>query len=301
MDIEVRDYQVDFFKAYSIDDDTPRQLMRFLQNVIAAGRSPEYKHGIYPLELRDLGETRRAIHGVVGKFRNRQLPHAAAPGEAERELDLADDEGLLEKNHFVYIKQGGYLIYQRNHYGVGASALSGLVTEALGETVIFVPLIEPDAMRRLIQDGALRTRKFEVSVAKPGEALLQDMADNGRNWDGALMRALRDTGASKIDVCLSADGRATDRRRFLNDAIFAPLQRLLDNTPVKKARVYTEAQDGEVDRIDLLSDRISDTIQVHSDGKYPNSEVMWQELQHAWNRQRALILEVAGDGAADTP
>jgi len=55
-----------------------------------------------PFELRYIERTDYGYRGIIGKYRQAELPHAAVPGGGERELELNENEHLVEKAFFKF-------------------------------------------------------------------------------------------------------------------------------------------------------------------------------------------------------
>lgn len=111
---ETKHYRIDFFTGHVTADENQGRLADVLDALIARAACPAWKRGGYAYELRDLLLTGQVYRGVLAKLRSDQLPHAGQLGGVERELDLAEEEGLIEKNFFLYYSSRNLLVYQRN-------------------------------------------------------------------------------------------------------------------------------------------------------------------------------------------
>src|SRR5690606_17843931 len=83
-------------------------------------------------EIRGVFQEGAEFRGAFVKIRSDQIPHAGSPGGVEREIGLRDNEGLIEKNHFIYRPSDELLIYESNGHGSRVSKLGAYLSSFAG-------------------------------------------------------------------------------------------------------------------------------------------------------------------------
>ena len=243
-------------------------------------------------ELRNLRPFNQGqlIWGEYVKFRDKDLPHIGQMGGDgdEREIDLDDREGLIEKNHFIFYKRHQLLIYQNNKNANTINQFARFFTEATGEVTIFNPILRAESMARLMR-GEVRPKYVEVSYARPtnSEAVASD------DWTNKAFGILNASGGNNALVRISL-GRGP-RGRFLNQSIKQSIAELIDQTNVSIARLIVD-DDGIEHPIDLIADRLKDKIQVKMEGRYPDRSDIYRQLDEAKRRQNHIITDLLGEG-----
>ncbi|MGG2007740.1 DUF6731 family protein [Pseudomonas aeruginosa] len=138
---------------------------------------------------------------------------------------LADDEGLVDKNHFVYFQDNELLVMQANRHAGTAVALGKYLTDLNGQhAVSFNPVIQPDATRRLMRDD-LTPISIEASFARPTNP---DMYPDD-DWSPQLLDTLAQIGGGNVKLSISRDkkrvaegaDRLSDRARRAAQAFHA--------------------------------------------------------------------------------
>lgn len=244
-------------------------------------------------EIRDLrgAEDRSFFSGVFAKFRGDNIPHAGRPGAEEREIGLDDDdEGLIEKNHFIYYRQHGLLLYQRNGNGSKVGLLEKYLTDFQNETVVFHPVLQPNATRRLMRGRAV-PKSVNVSFARPTNPEMYP-ADN---WSHRLMELLSEAGGVRMSIRISSDGRSRDPdKRHLGSMLKRSLTAIVDSGAATVARMEVE-EDGFQHPIDLIADRLLSKQQVEMVGRYPAASAMYRAMMQAKDEEQGVLQEIFGE------
>lgn len=242
-------------------------------------------------EIRDLRSYNRgaSLSGVFAKFRQNDIPHAGAPGGAEHKLDLEEEEGLLEKNHFLYFREHELLVYQRNGNGSTTMRLAAYCSVFNNEAVAFNPVLQLEPMRRLMRNNVL-PRRLDLTVARPtNPALFPD-----DEWNNNLMRVMTEAGGMRIHARITADARSADRNDwYLSDRIKRSINELVSNDLASVAKLRVE-EDGIVHPIDLIADRLLSQKDVEMDERYPVPESIYAALRQARNDERETLQEIFG-------
>ena len=223
----------------------------------------------------------RNLSGILCKVRMSDVPHIGDAAGHEEEIDLADDEGLLEKNHFIYTARRKLLIFQENFYGSRTSLLEDYLTEFSGTAVSFGPIIRPDVMKRLMK-GDVMIRSMDIGIARPTNPKMFPSDD----FSNAMMQLLHAGGAATLKVHINANLPGT-RGGSLSKNLKSALSELLKIGKVRSAKVEIDVK-GKARAINLIEDRIAAKCEVPMDGRYPQTKQMFEAME-------AARREVSGD------
>lgn len=288
-----KDIKIGFFTE-SVAEDSELSFGGFLKHHAEANNNataPLWIEGRHSFEVRGIEEQAdgNMIHGVFAKFRTDQIPHAGQAGGVERELDLGRDEGLIEKNHFIYRKSDSLLIYEQNGHGSRPAKLAKYVTSLVGETLTFDPVLQHDAVERLMRGNA-HVRSMRVSFARPTNPEMYPDDD----WSRGLLENLSQVGGSSVALMITTDSRSDDEeKRALADRIKDSAAAFMRSGYARSVRVNVE-EDGVEHPIDLMADRIVSPQSVAMAGKYPLKESIYAALNSAFEDERDTIYEVIG-------
>lgn len=287
---EFKTYTAGFYQGVVGADGKAGKVSRELKNLVDAGNCPIYQHGNVKYELRDLRMFKNgaSFSGVFARLRADDIPHIGAAGGPEREIDLGHDEGLIEKNHFLYFRESEILVYQANRSGSSVTRLGWYFSDLMNETAAFYPVIQPDALKRLLQQNS-EVKHLEVSFARPTNA---DWYPSDI-WAGQLFALLRDSGGGRLHVEISAEGRGA-RRKSLPEKIKRSVRELMAHTDMTVAR-FDINEDGHEHEIDLIADRLTSKVTVEMNGRYPLPERMFSALRESRNEQLHILREIFGN------
>lgn len=286
-----RSFRVNFYQGRVGADGHGGLVSHVLKELAGKKRCPVFARGdLY--EIRDLRMFKdgASFSGVFARLRTTEIPHIGTPAGAEREIDLAEEEGLLEKNHFLYSRKNELLTYQSNRNGCSVGKLGEYITDILGTTTIFAPVLHPEALRRIVRQD-LPVTALEVSFARPTNTDLYPKD----NWSKELLELMDSAEAARIFVRLSANNLGRNvRKRYLPKRLKKAMQELVDKVPVRVAKMTVE-EDGETHPIDLIADRIQGQVQVEMDGRYPVPDRMFTALRKVTDDHAGVFNEIFGD------
>lgn len=295
---ETRQFKIDFYQAQFGPDGEGGQAWELLQG-LAGGEAPLPAidvRGTY-YQIRELIATGPGvIRGVFGKIRHDDIPHIGSVEGEERDIELAENEGLIEKNHFLFFKKWRLVVWQQNGHAANIDRFGAYLTDFSEETISLNPVFQPDAMKRLLQ-GENQLRRLELSIAKPTNAELYVARD--KTPDDDLIALLADSGAFKIRLDLAANGHSRDpRQRYLPSRMKAVMKRVMgrDDVEVKRATVQVEDEHGLSHPIDLIADRLRSTQDVSMLGRYPDPADMFRALRAARDENLDMLKELFGEG-----
>lgn len=268
---------------------------RLLDDLVAEDACPTVELGGVNHEIRDLRRLPggHAFRGIFAKFRSDDLPHAGVPGGPERELDLDEQEGLIEKNYFLYLREHELLFYQQNRNGSVPSRLGKYLSRVAHDTILFDPVLQPHAMRRLMR-GEVEIRTLDLSFARPTNPELFPADD----WGHRLFEVLSGAGGTSMRLHIGTDARSKDPRdHHLRKRLKRGVREILNLTKVTTARLEVE-EDGVTHPIDLISDRLRSTQDVEMGGRYPVPGSMYEALGAARDELNDQLREIFGDADA---
>lgn len=244
-------------------------------------------------EIRQLTGNGHPLRGEFAKLRQRDIPHAGSPGGSERDLDLEENEGLVEKNFFHYWTDRDLLVYQKQGNGSGASRLAQYLSRCRGQTVTFDPVLQPDPMRRLMK-GSVRTRVADIRIARP----TNPEVFRGLGFNEGIMRILEEAGGISLALEIRGDGRSADPgQRFLLDRLKTALAALIDQGTVSKAVLQVEdTETPDCTSIDLINDRMYSVQTVEKLGRYFVPGSMHAALLAAYQERLSQLDELFAYG-----
>jgi len=240
---------------------------------------PIFDLGDYAYQLRECKSINNGavFKGAFGKLRD-DAPHIVKNGGQEKAINLDEDEHLLEKNYFLYIKAQRLLVYQVNQPGGVASRLAQYLTAYTeGRSMVtFADVLRPSALTKLLNGDV---RSVDVAFARPKK--LKDIAP-ATNWNKNMMGMLKGAGAGRIAVKVSTQGAG----QALLGEIKESVKELLtwDETRRLKIKLTDIAEP-----IDLIAECIHDTIEVAMDGRYPKPVSVYSSLEKARKNQQSDI------------
>lgn len=254
--------------------------------------------GGYPYELRELAPIGDAYQGVIGKFRQDNLPRigridASLDTSEEHDIPMQDDEGLIEKTHFVYYKRPPLLLMQLNREGPRVNHLSRYLSELSGERVDFPVVLRRDAYERMLSDD-MQARSISLRIARPhGVDVLRKAVENAKGGEflKEILHLMDSNRAATIVLTLQGSLGKKSASRTLNGSIKNRMAAVFNNFAgtdmLETAKLQMENDDGEVGLVDLITDTLFTKISVEMEGRYPNKTAMFREMM----RSRDTVLE----------
>jgi hypothetical protein len=211
--------------------------------------------------------------GELKRYGNDDLPHAGRPRGHERELELSEEEMTIERNYFLFHQDTKVLTWQENRRASSTTMLSRYVSDVLGFTVTFAPLLTQEATRAFLLQRH-RPKVIEFSVARP----LNPSMYEGTGESERILRLIAGldglTGSFRISAnSVGIAGRVLDAAR-----VFRLGNELVESGHARKVRLELE---GLNHPIDLITDRLRTKIEVEMAGRYPARHSVFAALQAA--------------------
>lgn len=205
---------------------------------------------------------------------------------AEADLDLAEDEGLAERAHFLYNQATRTLLLQRRQQ-VRPAGFRECIAIPTRRDFVLVPMLREGALPRLQRMQIIK--KVVVKIARPGNV------QNFRGIDTSASRMidmLNDFGGLYGEFTFSV-GKSNDgleRNRVLQ--AIRRLFRYGDRNEVKKIVVSgRETQDGATEMLDLFQDRLTHQDEVRLAGRRLDPGGCNQALRRAYLRYANYLRE----------
>lgn len=285
-------YTIDYYKLYRGNDAPPLDLRAALRRLVGMQGLVSGERAI-PREIKELREVQGVFTGIAVKYRVRDLPHKGAPGGDEDELGLRDDEGIIEKTHFLIAPGPDVLLLQRNRNAATYNTIAGLLGEFLNEIIIFAPVLQPDAIERLMRRNGTITH-VDVAVTSPSPEQLARVRPAAGGWSADVLSLMGNTEAATLSFTIKGNLHARDDRRFLGQNIVTGIRRLFRSpVTVKKARVWFDSDEQLNDFIDLTGDGFVDIVDVEDAGRYPNSIGIFTEMRRLWQERRLYLRDLS--------
>lgn len=242
----------------------------------------------YAYIVRSLEELPYGFRGVICKLRLSDIPHKGSLSGTEEELALASNEGLIEKNYFIFYSDHQLLVFQDNFHGTSMAMFSHFLTTFVKAATTFNPVIRAETLSRLMA-GDTEVRKIDLSIARPTNPDLFPKDD----FSVELLRLLQSSDAARISVKLTANGPGM-RGNTLYNNVKNSLRSLVESNSVKKAQVEVES-DGRIMPIDLVADRLYSRQIVEMKGRYPYPPLMFQALETARSEMSDELAQYFGE------
>lgn len=273
---------IEFFQIYHLkpNADTPT-IYECLKSLIGKTHIYDNRDFCRDLSLTELPDG--VIGGVFRKVRPDDGIEYGQAGEQGKSLELEDDEGIFECNHFVYFPQYDTIAYIRNKHANTHAQLRECLKSILGRRIGMVQLLQKSSIEALL----FKKNVVEISCSMPVSPLC---TYDGNTWSNKALSALSQSGADKVDFTVKIDRRkqngclANALENITNLAIFG----------VNKLTAKIEDLDGnEVSIIDLLANKI-----IHKDQNFTytkdkrDNQVIFQKILDAYLDKLDEIEEV---------
>lgn len=232
-------------------------------------------------ELRDFVDINNGnvFKGVLAILRD-DAPNIRQAQGSESTLKLDDGDSIIEKNYFLYFKEKQLLVWQVNGRASHVSRLGNYLGTSAGFSISFNDILSYDSITKL---DSGKVRQLEFTIARPRNKNLFEADD----WTESAIGVMSDAGATVMTSKLSIRGQGKGLSENLKNSI----RHLLGLDEIRKLKVKLS---DEVEPIDLLGDRISETAIVEMNGLYPISDKMYSELDKAKGRQQDNLNKIFG-------
>ena len=225
--------------------------------------------------------------GQFRKFRMDDWPEVGNVGEPGHELEL-ENAGLIEKNFFVFYPDLQVLGWHSNAHANSVNQFSRFVSTVWGTRVSAAPVLQPEAVRRLLR-GNIDLKRLTVSIPRPRDPDMFPDDDFGK----ATLDLLNAADGDSLNLTISIDSRRADAKPHLARRMKRALAEFAEfGATTAKAVVF---DDGVEHPIDLLADRVSVSQEAEHDGRYAPEETMYQLIDAARREANGALREYFGE------
>ena len=239
---------------------------------------------IFDLKYR---EDSQSFSGQIRKIRKADLPEVGVPGMDSRNIKLEEDEGVVERNYFVYYSENSLLVLHRNDDGNSANHLAQLLSATHGVSFFAEPLIKADQASMLL-NNKLDIKKFSVKIPRPTNPEIYPQ----NSISGKTIELLNQAGADSLDITFTVDKKLDDSAGKLSGALQSAIRDLL-SMGATKAKLDTD-ENGKIHPIDLIADRIQSVQSTNSNAHFPASSTMYSLADAARADQRKSLDDYFG-------
>jgi hypothetical protein len=221
-------------------------------------------------QLRDLAydKSKGGWKGVFGRLRS-DAPNVITADDMENALPLSPTDLLIEKSHFLYKPKENLLIWQSNIDVGSVNRFALYLSNALNDQVWLNLIVDvPDLQR--VMNGTVKY--YEIKVATPKTPLQKTPS-----YSQAMFDLMNGVGGSTIKCRVSA-GRDT-----LDEKVKRTIKDLMNEPTTESLKVGLE---GDLDPVDLFTDKISAKITVTLNGHYPNPADIYNLLDYAFHQNK---------------
>lgn len=292
-------YHFDFYECVTENSNpnaverTALDMLRLIFNKYSKDQSTVKEISGMTYEMRFIEETGYGYKGVIGKHRKNNLPHAAVIGGEEREIELATNENLLEKAHFVFHEDYHLLILQRNHFCVSSNNFSKYLKDSAYITALN-PVIET-ANLLWMMNNSIQVRTAQIAIARPRNPELFKEIEH--DFNNSIVSTLTGSGTAMLNLSLRGDARSGDpEERYLCPPFKRAIREMQSTFDVKKCKLLLEDVDTMVTHpVDLVADRLLFDKSINVEGRYPPTVEMWEALDEARAEKENELINYFGD------
>lgn len=274
---DVKNYRIEFYQLSFKPSAKLGSLSDAFQSVLdstspSASNREGYTREIWGLKKRDDG----SFVGELRKFRNSNIPDKGAPGKDSSPIPLEQDEGIIERNFFVFFPRYNIVGWHRNYIACGINRFSLFLTAIFESSVKAAPLLEKEAVARLMR-GDIKMKKIQLTIPRPRNPELYPDTD----FSQKTLELLGDAGADTMQIVMGINTRRGDSNGRLHQNVKFAMQELVD-FGAKKAVIEVFDADGVVHPVDLIADRIVSTQSVVTDASFPPAGTMYRLIDTAY-------------------
>ncbi|WP_310635810.1 DUF6731 family protein [Delftia acidovorans] len=179
------------------------------------------------------------FRAVFGRCRYDEALEQASEKTQDKDVKLLPGHGLVEKNHFLFIKSLNLIVYQRNGNGSRIGRLQRYLTRLLRTSLVLEAVLTEDSYSKLEHSGPMK--KIELSVTPPSYS-----EEEQDRFLHEAIRTFKEGNAKRVKLTLVAE-----RNMSLSEVFRAPLIDLARAGCATIARATVS----NVDRVDISDDQ----------------------------------------------
>lgn len=277
--VEQKEYKIEFFQLTVSPTDEITSISDIFNSIIdnkidSTKIERSFTRDIWELKKRTTGKYRGSFTGVFRKFRNRDIPEKGAAGRDSQPIILEPDEGIVEKNFFVYYPKNNLLAWHNNPHASSPKQFANILKKISKVNVNLSMIIQANAAQRLMKNE-LTMKKVVVSIARPKSADFYPDDDFSRQAL-ALMNGIN---GDSLHFEIGINSRLEDSANTLLSRIKTSLVYFVGaGATTSKAVVF---EDGVEYTIDLIADRVISFQSIETNAIFPPSVTMFKLIDDA--------------------
>jgi hypothetical protein len=280
---------IDFYHV-KVEDKKDRTFLDLLEAVHAMpdDESRAQNRTDDAIRLQTVKKSAAAWRGDMLRIRMNEAPVKAKRSGETKPIDFDEDEGLGEETAFLFHVSTNILVIQRNRIGVSASALAKYF-KVLGKVkaITFESILKEDALKRIAKMQSIRTFEIHFAGVQNGQSL------KGKGSSAKAMYSMLDEFQAPNATIKLSVGRKPGTLQNVVNAVSGLFGNEADSQPSDVTRVIvvgSEGEDEERTLIDLLQDRLSESVIVEiKDGERITSAQRFKALNTAWERNQVYL------------
>ncbi len=281
-------YRIEFFELTIQPTAKYATAYDALKALSSSAKPVTAKVGPYIRELSNMSSHGASVRGNFRKFRDGDLPEKGKVGGQSSEIELEEGEGLVEKNFFALYRHQSLLLWHTNAHANVPSHFEKALSQLLGSTVSLNPLIEKDALKRLMR-GEVQMRSLEVSIPRPKNPDYYPDSDFSKN----VINALAGAEGDRIFVKVTTDARRRGSKPTLKARTKAALKELVTDGIASSAKAIVVDDEGQ-HPIDLIADRLLSHTVIEHDGRNPPADQVFRAFDDAKAAHQEAIDDCLG-------
>ncbi|AUB37458.1 hypothetical protein COO91_03403 [Nostoc flagelliforme CCNUN1] len=232
--------------------------------------------------------------GEIICIRMDNVPAKADLAGKIEDFKLADNEGIGEQSAFIYHPNTNIMLLQSNKHGVSSGNFAQYFELMIGsnDSIYIDPVIQLDALQRL--ESMNRVKKFNVSIAA-----LEDMSvfNNCGLEEFAKLTTVYQAPSINIELKASRKKHSSLPLEKVRNTAKSLLGISTQNqSQVKKIRISGSSDEDDSLFVDLLKDRMRESIQINASTTQRNISYVERQkaLRSAWQKRELEILKTYG-------
>ncbi len=248
-----RKFRIEFYQLFLTPNDDLKHASDGFDMLFASSDERHAEINSYVREISSLSEETgpKGFSGVMRKFRMSDLPNVGAPGGLETQLELAEGQGLVEKNYFRFFNRHNILGWQANSHANSATMLARLLSRLWSAKVQALPLIVGDAVGRLLK-GKGSIKRLSVTVPRP----TADDFTPSQDFNAKIFELLKASGGTTLHLSISASADDPKQKWLVNRVVRNAMAELATSADPSLARLDIDEEEEGFMPVDLLADRI---------------------------------------------
>lgn len=268
-----RDYKIEFFQLNFMPNGNFESLPSIFAAISDADNNEcpsSQSQGGYTREIWGLRTDRfpSTVCGQFRKFRTTDIPEIGSVGELAHEIELEDNQGIIERNFFVFYEENNLIAWHKNSHSSSINQFAKFLSTVSGSRIRALPVIQGDAIERLMS-GDVTLKKIELSIPRPTNPDLYPDDDFGTN----IIEMMNSTNTDSLKLSMGVDLRRADTEGQLVNRLKRTIRAFSAfGATTAKALVI---EDGIEYPIDLIADRVISIQRVETDAHFPPSLTMY--------------------------